>query len=501
MYISDMHYQLLSYGLFSEYLPENFSTEDLAINYGVLKNNIKNNSFKNHSKPTCFTIHKTDLVRRLIKIPNASHFFLLVECINNNWNEIENVLTSKNSLSSITTELNATKFFNIPSWRDMKNLQSDYKHNKRRIIQEAIGSCYSLKLDILNCYGSIYTHSIEWAVTSKAASKIKNRLVNYGQDLDLYVRRMQSNETYGIPIGPFTSRIISEMILCKIDEGLVKKGYKFCRYVDDYSFFFSSEQDLHEAKATIAKVLREYNFTINDSKIVINKYPYDRDIVDIKKELKDFSKIDKKERFTQLIEKSNTLHLLGSKGIYKYMLKIIRKEQIDKNEWNVVQAHLLSIMMIEPKLAQYIAELFLKNKSSISNIHSIESVINKMLSSNLNVGNEHEVLWILWLALKLELKCGEQDIIEILESEYDLPIIIAFNLLKKQQMKSGKINDAISNLIDKLKTYDMNSERWLLLYTIIVNEYSSDSSIIDIINENEFFRICLKKGIKFYKNI
>ena len=46
--------------------------------------------------------------------------------------------------------------------------------------------------------------------------------------------RTNSNETSEIPIGPFTSSIISEFLLAKIDVDLSELGFKFKRYVDDY---------------------------------------------------------------------------------------------------------------------------------------------------------------------------------------------------------------------------------------------------------------------------
>jgi len=494
---------LLSYGLFSEYLPVNFNTTDLTDHLSALKD-VNNEQFNLCTFPSRFSIHKTDLVRREIKIPNARKYFILAEYMKENWEEIKVHFSSEKSLSNPIINVGGTEFLDIPSWRDLKCISSNFKENKNKYIQESIGSCFSLKIDILNCYGSIYTHSIEWAVIGKEAAKkrvhSKSKDSNIGCDLDKLVMQMQSGETYGLPVGPFTSRIISEIVLAKIDRILVDDyGYRFRRFVDDYTFYFSSEQALHEAKSNIAKCLRKFNFSINASKVEVTRYPYDRDPIDIHKELKDLDYGNKQERFIKMIEKTGAFHAHGKKGAYKYVLKMLKSKTIPKTEWPTVQAHLLSIMMIEPKLAQYIAEIVLTNYELIKNKEEIGSVINTMLSGNLDVGNEHEVLWLLWLSLRLDLDCNNADLLKVLENGDDLSKIVALDIIQQKQIKDTKIATAISNLVQEMITSDIYGERWLLMYTMAANKFSDDPDLFQNIQKDPFYTKCLELGIRFYK--
>ena len=61
----------------------------------------------------------------------------------------------------------------------------------------------------------------------------------------------------GLPIGPTPSRLLSELVLAKVDEELLQAGCVFCRCFDDYVFFCESEATGHELVALLAKLLYE----------------------------------------------------------------------------------------------------------------------------------------------------------------------------------------------------------------------------------------------------
>jgi glycosyltransferase A (GT-A) superfamily protein (DUF2064 family) len=74
-------------------------------------------------------------------------------------------------------------------------------------------SRYILQADINRFYPSVYTHSIPWAIHTKAVAK-SNRGDGYiGNRIDRLVRNGQDGQTMGIPIGPDTSLLIAEILL------------------------------------------------------------------------------------------------------------------------------------------------------------------------------------------------------------------------------------------------------------------------------------------------
>ena len=125
---------------------------------------------------------------------------------------------------------------------------------------------YKLSLDINNFYNSVYTHSITWAVCGK--DKAKNIAMNgsfvvddairqeYDKInlFDSLIRSMKNNETNGLIIGPFTSRIFSEIIVANIDKELREQGILFRRYVDDYSIYLRNEIEIDNTIKLIEKL-------------------------------------------------------------------------------------------------------------------------------------------------------------------------------------------------------------------------------------------------------
>src|SRR5262249_20337893 len=47
--------------------------------------------------------------------------------------------------------------------------------------------------------------------------------------------------SYGLPIGPFASRVLAEAVLIDVDSALLSDGADFVRWVDDYTIFCTSE--------------------------------------------------------------------------------------------------------------------------------------------------------------------------------------------------------------------------------------------------------------------
>ncbi len=137
---------------------------------------------------------------------------------------------------------------------------------------------YMAKTDISNCYSSVYTHSISWALyTKEEAKKKKNRNDKklLGNIIDELLRKMNYNQTNGIPQGSVLTDFIAEIILGYADELLSEKlsnfdiDYQIIRYRDDYRIFANSELELNEILKVLTEVLFELNFKLNVTKTEI----------------------------------------------------------------------------------------------------------------------------------------------------------------------------------------------------------------------------------------
>ena len=111
---------------------------------------------------------------------------------------------------------------------------------------------YVFDTDVADCYGSIYTHSIAWAVESKTIAKSqygRNTKSLLGNIIDASIQNAQYKQTNGIPQGSVLMDFIAEIVLGYIDRILsvaLKKGivdYKILCYHDDYRIFVNNSND------------------------------------------------------------------------------------------------------------------------------------------------------------------------------------------------------------------------------------------------------------------
>jgi hypothetical protein len=152
---------------------------------------------------------------------------------------------------------------------------------EQRSLALSIEYSHLLHLDITDCYGSIYTHSIDWALHTIEAAKRRKHLKpedkpkekEIGQKIDDFIQMMTYGQTNGIPQGSVLMDFIAEMVLglgdIMLTEELNKLGitdYKIIRYRDDYRIFTNNPQLSSEIAKVLSDVLSKLNFKINPAK-------------------------------------------------------------------------------------------------------------------------------------------------------------------------------------------------------------------------------------------
>lgn len=129
--------------------------------------------------------------------------------------------------------------------------------------------------DITNCYPSIYTHSISWALhTEKFAKKNREKGI-LGNDIDYLLQEMSYGQTNGIPQGSVITDLIAEIILGYADKLLTIKlkkyapnmiEYQILRYRDDYRIFCNNTNELDIILKCLTEILAHLNFKLNNEK-------------------------------------------------------------------------------------------------------------------------------------------------------------------------------------------------------------------------------------------
>ncbi|HHT9144094.1 MAG TPA: RNA-directed DNA polymerase, partial [Candidatus Wunengus sp. YC61] len=116
---------------------------------------------------------------------------------------------------------------------------------EKESIRLALDFEHVYQTDVTDCYGSIYTHSIAWAIHGKKTSKAKRQYKELlGNRIDHHLQAMSHGQTNGIPQGSVLLDFIAEMLLAYADHILSHKiseiepdKYRVLRYRDDYRIF------------------------------------------------------------------------------------------------------------------------------------------------------------------------------------------------------------------------------------------------------------------------
>lgn len=168
-----------------------------------------------------------------------------------------------------------------PSHSDSANMILNWWNEiEQTSLRYSMNYNYLLITDITDCYGSIYTHSISWALHGKEGSKtaMKNGTVKklFGNRIDCKIQEMSFNQTNGIPQGSVLMDFIAEMVLGYADLELSNKidpdlDFRILRYRDDYRIFGKTQEDVMKVAKALTEVLADLNLRLNTQKTSITQ--------------------------------------------------------------------------------------------------------------------------------------------------------------------------------------------------------------------------------------
>jgi len=198
--------------------------------------------------------------------------------------EIKSMIDSSREEYDLKLKPIVTHFFNLSRFAKITDFYKSYYLKDLEIKYRLM-----MKMDISNCFGSIYTHSVDWAYLgnkdiAKANIRNKNR---FSYIIDLLMQHMNYRETHGILVGPEFSRLFAEIILTELDNQIYdslknmnlfyKKDYEIVRFIDDIFIFSSSRDALEKVEKVIKGIYLEYKLILNDKKMYVENVPFMRE--------------------------------------------------------------------------------------------------------------------------------------------------------------------------------------------------------------------------------
>lgn len=481
---------LINKGYFPRELPPPFTTNDLATKYTSIKTSLSGTISKEATRCIDFSISKVGLIRKIIKIPNPMHQCQLCEIVSDNWTEIEKIYkTSKFSFSrpKLVGEraANPTKF----------------KEFIRRSFLASYPYVYELKTDISKYYPTIYTHSIPWAIHGKAVAKQKPLDTSLlGNKLDFHLRQTMYGQTIGIPIGPDTSLIISEIIGCKIDELLLSefpliKGY---RYVDDMYFFFHSYAEAEAVLLRLQAVLKEFELQVNTEKTKIRKIPRGIEpnwIIQLRTFTIRETEIKQYNDLISFFSLAFDLALqLPNEYVLSYAVERVKRIiLLSDTNFALLETMLLKTMIAEPSTIKEVFRVLFTNITKIR-VKKIERVLIDFILYHCPRKNDYELSWALWIAKTFKINIPTAASKQLSTTNNPISILIILDLVNDGLIEKAELD--LTNWLSKLEDQYLLDENWLLAYEVALKKWiGTDYAYI---NKVPYFKQLLKHKISFY---
>lgn len=301
---------------------------------------------------------------------------------------------------------------------------------EQQSIELALSFEYVLHTDVANCYGSIYTHSVPWAIHTKPVAKSnRDPNGNIGNIIDKHLKYMAFGQTNGIPEGSVMMDFIAEMVLGYADDELgvrIKqeyfqgepiKDYQIIRYRDDYRIFTNNPQVAEHITKLLTEVLIDLGLRLNPQKTSVSNNVVRDSIKDdklfwiISQSTDKLFWITPKKGFKGIQEHLLLLHNLAEKfpnsgSLQKALLKFyhrVKDVKEIKQNIKVLISILVDIMYKNPKTYPITTAILSKLISLIEEPSQREDILQAVESKFKKIPNTgHIKIWLQRLTIKYD---------------------------------------------------------------------------------------------------
>ena len=146
-----------------------------------------------------------------------------------------------------------------------------WKRIEQRSLELSLEFSHVSLTDVSNCYPSIYTHAISWALHGRSEARKKRGKSILGNEIDRLVTSSREGQTNGIPQASWLSHLLAELIFGYCDTYIDRKlkghtGIVILRYRDDYRIFANSDADCATALKVVSECLHLFGMKLGATK-------------------------------------------------------------------------------------------------------------------------------------------------------------------------------------------------------------------------------------------
>lgn len=468
---------LVDHGLFSERIPPCFSSVGLSAHVPseliplITANDPKQIQKllrdRRHDYIRYDSIRHTNIPRQL-GIPHPESYIVQCLALKRHWDKIKKHCAKPSIPVSRVFVRNSV---------GPRLFRMNYKGRERFEDEEAdlrsqSGARYIVRTDIANCFPSIFTHSIPWALHGRRKAKKERSLLLEGNLLDKVTRDTRDGQSNGLLIGPHTSNVLSEIVLTDVDRQLVATHGRFSRHIDDYQYAASTKEEAEAFVRHLGILLRDYELTINEKKTEITSMPVSTGGGWIR-ELNAFNFTGGAIRFRAVRQFMDLALTLAQDAedyaVLNYAIKMVPC-RLNRRAKRLFVQQIVNLTLLYPYLTSIIDDyVFTKH-----HYKGIREVIKGFAVSLLEWGIQRvytdAIVYALYFMLKYHLTVTTPRFEESLVEAVKLDDCLAQVLSREYAIRQGirRVRDRVRKRADKLKGLESReSDRyWLLIYQV-----------------------------------
>ena len=154
-------------------------------------------------------------------------------------------------------------------------IRSWWQSVEQRSLVYSLEFSHILHTDVTDCYGSLYTHSISWAIHGLEEAKKKDNSL-LGNKIDSHIQAGRYGQTNGISQGSVLMDFVAEIVLGYVDEQInfalgQPTDFRILRYRDDYRIFANSDDRAEEILKVISDKLRSVGMRLGVAKTLLSR--------------------------------------------------------------------------------------------------------------------------------------------------------------------------------------------------------------------------------------
>lgn len=465
-----------------EEMPPVFNTQSLEEDIAREIMKAPKSGFRNNSGFDVLNYKSTRFnnVPRVLSIPHPKPYIDLCFSISNHWDKIEHICSNNQSL--ICPQKHRDKRIIILNYE-----QSPQKRN--RFLKCSFGKKFIVFADISNCFPSLYSHSIPWALVGFERAKNDRHQNRWFNKLDKNVRMLNRNETSGVSIGPATSNIICELVLQNVDKPLKDKGFTFYRFIDDYVAYCETYEKAEEFVRILSLELMKYKLNLNIKKTEINYLPQpstDAWIGKLREIIPNNKKINSSE-VSKILDTAIRIQKSNSDGsILKYAAKSIASK-LDEGSARTFVNYIIKLCFYYPILIPILIKVMIKLEKKVCVEYT--SQLQHILKESIRNFRSDAMCWTLYLYKICGFDLSGELAKNIIETKDPLSLIML-----SQFDKHIKPVVDFANKLDNSYNYEIDNY-WLLLYELYFSKLISKPYNDN--NDNKYFEILKSNKISF----